>query len=100
MKCFEKVVPTHIHTIIDWAVVKRAESLKFLCIHITEYLTWSTHNCTVVKHGSASSPSEGLTGCVTAWYGKCTIFNHKALQRMVQTMDENFLKINQVQNQE
>ena len=26
-----------------------------------------------------------LTGCVTAWYGNCSAFNHKVLQRVVRT---------------
>ena len=26
-----------------------------------------------------------LTGCITAWYGNCSAFNRKALQRVVHT---------------
>ncbi|KAL3065206.1 hypothetical protein OYC64_015394 [Pagothenia borchgrevinki] len=26
-----------------------------------------------------------LTGCITAWYGSCTVLNRKALQRVVKT---------------
>ena len=26
-----------------------------------------------------------LTGCITAWYGNCSAYNHKALQRVVRT---------------
>ena len=26
-----------------------------------------------------------LTGCITAWYGKCTALDHKVLQRVVWT---------------
>jgi hypothetical protein len=38
---------TPIH--IDRAVVERAESLKFLDVHITNKLSWSKHTKTVVK---------------------------------------------------
>ena len=26
-----------------------------------------------------------LTGCITAWYGNCSAFDHRALQRVVRT---------------
>jgi hypothetical protein len=34
---------------IDGAVVERVEIFKFLCVHITQELTWSTDTHTVVK---------------------------------------------------
>ena len=34
---------------IDRAVVERVESFKFLCVHITNKLSWSKHTKTVVK---------------------------------------------------
>jgi hypothetical protein len=45
------------HTLshIDGAVVERFESFKFLGVHITKKLTWSTHTNTVVK----KAPSRG-----------------------------------------
>ena len=78
------------------AVVERVESFKFLGVHITKDLNM------VHTHDSASSSSgrfvmgprmlkkfysctiENIsTGCITAWYGKCTILDRKALQRVV-----------------
>jgi hypothetical protein len=32
-----------------WTVVEQVESLKFLWLHITKELTWSTHTNTFVK---------------------------------------------------
>jgi hypothetical protein len=41
----EGVPPIH----IDRTVVERVLSFKFLCVHITEKLKWSTHTDSVVK---------------------------------------------------
>jgi hypothetical protein len=34
---------------IDGTEVERVESFKFLCVHITNKLSWSKHTKTVVK---------------------------------------------------
>ncbi len=83
-------------------------SFKFLGVHITEDLTWSTHTDAVLKKAHqrlfflrrlrkfGMSPSilrsfytctveRILTGCITAWFGNSTAGNRKALQRVVRT---------------
>ena len=79
---------------------------KFLGVHITNKLKWSTHTDSVVKKAQQRlfnlrrlqkfglSPKtltnfyrctieSILSGCVTAWYGNCSAHNRKALQRVV-----------------
>jgi hypothetical protein len=87
---------------------KQVESVKFLCVHITDKLKWSTHRDSVVKKAQQRlfnlrrlkkcylSPKtltnlywctikSILSGCITAWYGNCTALNRKALQRVVRS---------------
>jgi hypothetical protein len=82
------------------------ESFKFLDVHITDKLKWSTHTDSVVKKVQQRlfnlrilkkfglSPKtltsfykctieSILLGCIKAWYGNCTALNRKALQRVV-----------------
>jgi hypothetical protein len=78
---------------INGAIVERVESFKFLCVHITKQLTWSTHTHAVVKRAQQHlfplrlkrfgtgpqilrklyrcTTESILTGCITAWYGNC-----------------------------
>jgi hypothetical protein len=84
--------------------VERVESFKFLSVHITKDLKWSTHTRTVVR--KAGSPWQVkhfvmgpqilkkfysctiksiLTGCTTAWYDNSTALDCMALQRVVRT---------------
>jgi hypothetical protein len=91
----------------DGAVVEQVENFKFLGVHITNKLTWSKHTNTVVKSARQnlfplrrlkrfgmgpqilkrfySCTMESMTGCITAWYGNCSAFDCKALQRVVCT---------------
>ena len=39
----------HAPILIDGAAVEQVESIKFLCVHITNKLTWSKHTKTVLK---------------------------------------------------
>ncbi len=88
--------------------VERVNSFKFLCVHITEDLTWSAHTDAVLKKAHqrlfflrrlrkfGTSPrilrsfytctvESILTGCITAWFGNSTAGNRRALQRIVRT---------------
>jgi hypothetical protein len=88
--------------------VEQVESFKFLGVHITNDLSWSKHTKTVVKRAPQSlfplrrlkrfgmgpqilkkfyscTIESILTGCITAWYGNCSAFDRKALQRVVRT---------------
>uniref|UniRef100_A0A8C7C8Q2 Reverse transcriptase domain-containing protein n=1 Tax=Oncorhynchus kisutch TaxID=8019 RepID=A0A8C7C8Q2_ONCKI len=93
---------------IDGTVVERVASYKFLGIHITDKLNWSTHTDSIVKKAQQRlfnlrrlkklvlSPKaltnfyrctieSILAGCITAWYGNCSAHNRKALQRVVRS---------------
>ena len=54
----------HTPILIDRAVVERVESFKFLSVHITKDLSWSTHTNTVVKRARQSLlPLRSLKRC-------------------------------------
>ena len=81
-------------------VLEKVESFKFLGVHITDKLKWSTHTDSVVnlrrlKKFSLSPKTltnfyrctieSILSGCITTWYGNCSAHNRKALQRVVRS---------------
>uniref|UniRef100_A0A9J7ZCF4 Alkylated DNA repair protein AlkB homologue 8 N-terminal domain-containing protein n=1 Tax=Cyprinus carpio carpio TaxID=630221 RepID=A0A9J7ZCF4_CYPCA len=99
---------THTPITIDKTPVERVNSFKFLCVHISEDLTWSTHTDAVLKKANqrlfflrwlrkfGMSPiilktfytftiESILTGCINAWFGNSTAGNRKALKRVVRT---------------
>ncbi len=99
---------THTHLHRQRHLWSGVNSFKFLCVHITEDLTWSAHTDAVLKKAHqrlfflrrlrkfGTSPSilrsfytctveSILTGCITAWFGNSTAGNRKALQRVVRT---------------
>ncbi len=105
---FRRQSREHTPITIDKTPVERVNSFKFLGVHITEDLTWSTHTDAVLKKSHqrlfflrrlrkfGMSPSilrsfytctveSILTGCITAWFGNSTAGNRKALQRVVRT---------------
>ncbi len=105
---FRRQSREHTPITIDKTPVERVNSYKFLGVHITEDLTWSTHTDAVLnkshqrlfflrrlrKFGMSPSILRSfytctvesiLTGCITAWFGNSTAGNRKALQRVVRT---------------
>ena len=93
---------------INRTVVEKVESFKFLGIHITDKLKWSTHADSVAKKAKQClfnlrrlkkcvlSPknltnfyrctiASLLSGCITTWHGNCTAHNCRALQRVVRS---------------
>jgi hypothetical protein len=71
---------------IDRAAVERVKSFEFLDIHISDILKWSTYTDSVVKKKLVLAPKtltnfyrctieSILSGCITAWYGNCTVRN-------------------------
>ncbi len=93
---------------IDGSTVERVGSTKFLGVHITEDLTWTTNITSLNKKGQqrlhflrrlkrASLPppilitfcrgtiESVLTTCMTVWYGNCSAADRKTLQRTVNT---------------
>ncbi len=93
---------------IDCSTVERVSSTKFLGVHITEDLTWTTNTMSLSKKAQqrlhflrrlkrASLPppilttfyrgtiESVLTSCITVWYGNCSAADRKILQRTVNT---------------
>ncbi len=91
---------------IDSSTVERVSSTKFLGVHITEDLTWTTNTMSLSKKAQqrlhflrrlkrASLPppilttfyrgtiESVLTSCITVWYGNCSAADRKTLQRTV-----------------
>ncbi len=87
---------------IDSSTVERVSSTKFLGVHITEDLTWTTNTMSVSKKAQqrlhflrrlkrASLPppilttfyrgtiESVLTSCITVWYGNCCAADRKTL---------------------
>ncbi len=103
---FRRQSRVHTPITIDKTPVERLSRFKFLCVHITEDLTWSAHTDAVLKKAHqhlfflrrlrkfGTSPSilrsfytctveSFLTSCITAWFGNSTAGNRRALQRVV-----------------
>ncbi|KAG5276640.1 hypothetical protein AALO_G00107970, partial [Alosa alosa] len=98
----------HLPLTIDGAVVERVSSTKFLGVHISEDLSWTTNTASLAKKvprrlyflrklRRASAPpaivttfyrgtiESILSSCITVWGGSCTEYNRKALKRIVNT---------------
>ncbi|KAI4876984.1 hypothetical protein NFI96_002431 [Prochilodus magdalenae] len=105
---FRKQERVHTPITINGAAVERVSSFKFLCVHITEELTWTEHTTQVVKKAQqrlfflrwlkrfgmdprilrtfyTCTVESILTGSITTWYESCTAIERKALQRVVRT---------------
>ncbi len=86
--------------------MERVSSTKFLGVHITDDLTWTTNTTSLIKKVQqrlhflrrlkrASFPppilttfyrgtiESMLTSCITVWYGNCSAADCKTLQRTV-----------------
>ncbi len=93
---------------IDSSTVERVSSTKFLGVHITEDLTWTTNTMSLSKKAQqrlhffhqlkrASLPppilttfyrgtiDSVLTSCITVWYRNCSAADRKTRQRTVNT---------------
>uniref|UniRef100_A0A3B5QGF3 Reverse transcriptase domain-containing protein n=1 Tax=Xiphophorus maculatus TaxID=8083 RepID=A0A3B5QGF3_XIPMA len=93
---------------IKGTVVERVDTFKFLGVHISEDLTWTTSCSKLIKkahqrlffmrtlrknHLSSEiltnffhcTIESILTNCITAWYGNCSVSDRQALQRVVKT---------------
>jgi hypothetical protein len=95
---FRKQQREHAPIHLEGAEVEKVKSFNFLGIHITDNLKWSTHTDSVKKAlNNFILASKTLTnfyictiesifsGCITAWYGNCTVCNYRAHQRVVQS---------------
>ena len=105
---FQRGHTQHLPLTIDGAAVERVSSTKFLGVHISEDLSWTTNTASLAKKAQrrlyflrklrrASAPpsimttfyrgtiESILTSCIAVWGGSCTEYNRKALQRIVNT---------------
>ncbi|KAM9783542.1 mitochondrial import inner membrane translocase subunit tim16 isoform 1-T1 [Syngnathus typhle] len=105
---FRKGHTQHLPLTIDGAVMERVSSARFLGVHISEDLSWSTNTTSLTKKAQrrlyflrklrrASAPPAVMTtfyrgtiesvlsSCIAVWGGGCTDYNLKALQRIVYT---------------
>ncbi len=67
---------------IDTSTVERVSSTKFLGVHITEDLTWTTNTKSISKKAQQRLH---FLSCITVWYGNCCAADRKTLQRTVNT---------------
>ena len=98
---FRKQQRGHPPIYIDGTATEKVERFKLLGVQITDKLKWSTHTDSVVKKAQQRffnlrrlkkcglSPKtlsnfyrctieSILSGCITTWYGNCTVHNRRA----------------------
>ncbi|KAI4892528.1 hypothetical protein NFI96_005758 [Prochilodus magdalenae] len=98
----------HTPLFIGETEVERVQTFKFLCVHISEDLTWSHNTHYIVRKSQQrlyflrrlkkfgmsaqilsnfyrSTIESVLTNSITVWYGNCTAQDRKALQRVIKT---------------
>lgn len=96
---------------IDSLTVERVNSIKFLGVHISEDLTWTTNITSLSKKAQqrlyflrrlkkASLPppilttfyrgttESVLTSCIIVWYENCSSADRKTLQQLVKTAEK------------
>lgn len=107
---FQRGHTDHPPLTIDGAAVERVNSTKFLGVHISEDLSWTTNTASLAKKAQqrlyflrklkwARAPPPILTtfyrgtiesilsSCITVWGGSYTDYNRRALQRIVRTAE-------------
>ncbi|KAI4882126.1 hypothetical protein NFI96_001911 [Prochilodus magdalenae] len=98
----------HTPLFIDETEVERVKTFKFLCVHISEDLTWSHNTHYIVRKSQQrlyflrrlrkfgmsaqilsnfyrSTIERVPTSSITVWYRNCTAQDRKALQRVIKT---------------
>ncbi|KAK3562918.1 hypothetical protein QTP86_011094 [Hemibagrus guttatus] len=106
---FRRAQGEHSPLNINGSNVKIIKSTKFLGVHLVEDLTWSLNTSSISKKAQpyflqrlrkADLPPLILTtfyrgtiesilsSCITAWFGNCTVSDHKTLQRIVRTAEK------------
>ncbi|KAK5892697.1 hypothetical protein CesoFtcFv8_013051 [Champsocephalus esox] len=105
---FRRTSIDHAPLYINGDCVERVLSFKFLGVHISQELTWSTNTTAVIKKAQQrlyflrllrknhlnqkllvtfyrSTVESVLTYCISAWYAGCSAADRKALQRVINT---------------
>ncbi|KAK3526514.1 hypothetical protein QTP70_030649, partial [Hemibagrus guttatus] len=105
---FRRAQSDHSPLFIDESPVEIVKRTKFLGVHLVENLTWSLNTTSISKKAQqyhyylrrlrkAHLPpliltmfyrgtiESVLSSCIIAWFGNCTVSDHKTLQRIVRT---------------
>ncbi|KAK3572188.1 hypothetical protein QTP86_024859, partial [Hemibagrus guttatus] len=108
---FRRAQSDHSPLFINESSVEIVKSTKFLGVHLAENLNWSLNTTSITKKAQqhlyflwrlrkAHLPPPILTmfyrgtiesvlsSCITAWFGNCTVSDHKTLQRIVRTAEK------------
>lgn len=103
---FRKCDTQHQPLLINGECVERVSSFKFLGIHITDQLSWTTNTTTVVKRAQQrlhflrilkknsmnlmvmvsfykATIESVLSYCISVWFAACSAADKKALQRII-----------------
>lgn len=106
-----KIQPSHTPLCINNSAVEQVKSIKFLGVHITDTLNWSTNITSLAKRAQQrlyflrrlrslhlhppilatfyrSTIESVLTSCISTWCGSCTAADWKCLQRVVRTAEK------------
>ncbi|XP_077471517.1 uncharacterized protein LOC144085767 isoform X2 [Stigmatopora argus] len=70
---------------INGVCVERVQSFKFLGVHVTDKLSWSTNTMAVVKKAQKAAVESTLADRITACYAGSTDADRKAMQRVINT---------------
>ncbi|KAK1796865.1 hypothetical protein P4O66_000953 [Electrophorus voltai] len=108
---FRRARRDHSPLAINGSSVEIVKNIKFLGVHIAENLTWTLNTSSITKRAQqhlyflrklreAQLPSpilntfyrgtveSILSSCIITWFGNCTAFDHKTLQRIVRTAEK------------
>ncbi|XP_076862714.1 nuclear respiratory factor 1 isoform X2 [Brachyhypopomus gauderio] len=108
---FRRTRTQHTPLFINDTAVERVSSTKFLGVHVTENLSWTTNSASLARKANqrlyflrklrrAGAPTpimntfysgaieSILTSCLTVWYGACTASCCRSLQRIVSAAEK------------
>ncbi|KAK1794392.1 hypothetical protein P4O66_011272 [Electrophorus voltai] len=108
---FRRARRDHSLLAINGSSVEIVKNIKFLGVHIAENLTWTLNTSSITKRAQQRlyflrklreahllSPilttfyrgtiESILSSCIITWFGNCTVFDRKTLQRIVRTAEK------------
>ncbi|KAK1793638.1 hypothetical protein P4O66_012012 [Electrophorus voltai] len=108
---FRRARRDHSPLVINGSSVEIVKNIKFLGVHIAENLTWTLNTSSITKRAQQRlcflrKPREAhlpspifttfnrgtvesiLSSCIITWFGNCTSFDRKTLQRIVRTAEK------------